>query len=264
MFSSGRGAVNWPLLEVEGLCVDRGAARVVDRVSFSMSSGEALGIVGASGAGKSTLARALLGLVRPKLGRIRWLGRDVAAMSGVELRAVHRDMQLVLQDPASSLDPRWTVAAIVAEPLIVHGLCQKRERAAEVVRLLRTVGLDPSLLERHPHQLSGGQAQRVALARALATAPSLLIADEALSACDVSLQAQMIDLFRRLRRSLRVACILITHDLRLAACLCDRILVLANGSVAEIAEPAVLLRHGSHPATRELVAAARAVPLDSA
>ena len=246
-----------PVLDVEGLRVDRGGARVLDRVSFSLAAGEALGIVGASGAGKSTLVRALLGLVHPASGRIRWSGQDVAAMSALERRAVRRRMQVVFQDPASSLDPRWTVAAIVAEPLTVHRLCDGRARDAEVVRLLEMVELDAGLLPRHPHQLSGGQAQRVALARALATAPSLLIADEALSACDVSLQAQILNLLRDLRESLGLACIFISHDLRLASCLCSRIGVLANGSLVEIADAPGLLREGTHPAARALVAAAR-------
>ena len=247
-----------PLLEVEGLRVDRGGVRVLDGVSFALARGEALGIVGESGAGKSTLARALPGLVPASRGSIRWLGEDVAAMSGAGLRAVRRQMQTVFQDPASTLDPRWTVASIVAEPLAVHGLCRGGEREAAVVRLLRMVELGPELLPRHPHQLSGGQAQRVALARALATGPLLLIADEALSACDVSLQAQMVRLLRELRRSLGISVFFISHDLRLAACLCDRIGVLAGGSMVEVAAPAALIREPAHPGTRALVRAARA------
>jgi peptide/nickel transport system ATP-binding protein len=227
-----------PLLEVEGLCVDRGGVRVLDGVSFTLGAADTLGIVGASGAGKSTLARALLGLLPLARGHIRWAGADLAAMSAPELRAVRRQAQIVFQDPASSLDPRWTVASAVAEPLAIHGLHPASEREQAVVRLLRTVELGPELLPRYPHQLSGGQAQRVALARALATSPRLLIADEALSACDVSLQAQMVNLLRDLRRSLGVSCFFISHDLRLAACLCDRIAVLAGGSLAEMGSPA--------------------------
>ena len=251
-----------PLLEVAGLCVDRGGVRVLEGVSFAMRAGEMLGLVGPSGAGKSTLARALPGLIRPRAGTIRWMGRDVGALSPVRLRALRRQMQIVFQDPGSSLDPRWTVESIVGEPLAVHRLCSRRERGAAVLRLLRTVDLGPELLGRHPHQLSAGQAQRVALARALATGPLLLIADEALSACDVSLQAQIVLLLRDLRRSLGIGCLFITHDLRLASCLCDRIAVLAGGSIVQIAAPAALVDETAHPAARALVSAAAAASLD--
>lgn len=234
-----------PLLEVEELCVDRGGVRVLQGVTFVLRPGEALGILGESGAGKSTLARALLGLVPPARGRVRWLGRDLATLSDRELRDARRRMQIVFQDPASSLDPRWTVASLLSEPLAIHGLARGKERHPTLLRLLRMVELGPELLERHPHQLSGGQAQRVALARALASGPSLLIADEALSALDVSLQAQMVGLLRRLRRTLGIACLFISHDLRLAACLCDRIGILARGSLQGIHLAAELIRQAS-------------------
>lgn len=223
------------LLSVEGLRVDRGGRRVLDGVSFELQPGEALAIVGESGTGKSTLARALLRLVEPCGGVVRLRGRDLRAMPDRELRVARREVQLVFQDASASLDPRWTVASTVAEPLRLHGF----ERGPdEVLRLLRTVELGPELLHRHPHQLSGGQAQRVALARALAARPSLLIADEALNALDVSLRAQMANLIAGLRRSLDIACLFVTHDLQLAGWLCDRISVLAGGVLHDLASPA--------------------------
>jgi len=247
-----------PLLEVEDLRMDRGDVRVLDGISFALRPGETLGIVGPSGSGKSTLARAVLRLLEPARGRIRWRGRDLLALREAELRAARREMQIVFQDPATSLDPRMTVVSILAEPIVVHRLARGREIEGRVVELLRKVELGPELLDRHPHELSGGQAQRVALARALAPSPALLVADEAFSAVDVSLQAQMANLFGALRDSSWMACLFITHDLRFAAALCDRIAVLAQGAIVEIAEAAKLVREPRHEATRALVAAAQA------
>jgi len=246
-----------PLLAVEDLCVDRGGVRVLEGVSFALQPGETLGIVGESGSGKSTLARAVLRLLQAARGMVRWRGRDLLALDERELRELRREMQIVFQDPATSLDPRMTVSAVVGEPLAVHRLAQGTEREETVLQLLRKVGLGPELLDRYPHELSGGQAQRVALARALATGPALLVADEALSALDVSLQAQMANLLRDLRASLSIACLYISHDLRFAAYLCDRIAVLSRGAIVEIAEPAELVSEARHPATRALVSAAR-------
>ena len=212
------------LLEVEGLRV----GRVLNGVSFTLQPGEFLAITGESGSGKSTLARAVLRLIEPEAGSILFRGKNLLALPPRELRALRREMQIVFQEPVNSLDPRMKVEAIVAEPLSIHGFPAGRE---QVVELLRTVELGPELLSRHPHQLSGGQAQRVALARALATRPSLLVADEALSALDVSLQAQMANLLLDLRRALGIACLFITHDLRMAGYLCDRIAVLARGAL---------------------------------
>ncbi len=231
---------------------------MLDRISFTLQPGEMLGIVGESGSGKSTLARAVLRLLEPSRGRLRFRGRDLLALPERELRAVRREMQIVFQDPGSSLDPRMTVASIVAEPLAVHRLAQRSRREESALRLLRAVELGPELLHRYPHELSGGQAQRVALARALATQPALLVLDEALSALDVSLQAQMANLLRDLQRSLAIACLFISHDLRLAAYLCNRIGVLSRGALVEIGQPAALVYDPRHPSTRALVAATRA------
>jgi len=238
--------------------VDRGGVRVLDRVSFALGVGETLGIVGASGSGKSTLARAVLRLLQPAGGRIRWRGRDLLPLSERELRPMRREMQIVFQDPATSLDPRMTVFSILAEPLIVHRLERRDSLEKRILGLLREVDLGPEVLHRHPHELSGGQAQRVALARALAPSPALLVADEAFSAVDVSIQAQMANLLGKLRRSASLACLFISHDLRFTAGLCDRIAVLSRGAIVELAEAAALVREPRHDVTRALVAAARA------
>jgi ABC-type glutathione transport system ATPase component len=242
------------LLQVQDLRVERGGAPVLEGVSFELQPGEMLGIAGVSGAGKSTLARAVLRLIAPSGGAILWRGEDLLALPERRLRRVRREMQIVFQDPAGSLDPRWTVSAIVREPLAVHRLPRGPDA---VLRLLRMVELGPELLERHPHQLSGGQAQRVALARALATSPSLLVADEVFSALDVSLRAQMANLLGSLRRSLGIACLFISHDLRLVAHICDRIGVLSGGTLVDLASPGALFREPRHPATRALLAASR-------
>jgi ABC-type glutathione transport system ATPase component len=249
--------VTGPLLEVRDLCVDRGGRRILERISFAIAAGETLGIIGESGSGKSTLARALLRLLPAAGSQILWKGADLLALQGGSLRAARREMQIVFQDPATSLDPRMEVGTIVAEPLALHGLARGQDRNDAVVRLLRMVELAPDLMSRHPHELSAGQAQRVALARALAPGPSLLIADEALSALDVSLQAQMANLLLDLRASLGIACLFITHDLRLASYLCDRVAVLSRGALVEMGAPATLFRDPQHPATRALAGATR-------
>jgi ABC-type glutathione transport system ATPase component len=249
--------VTEPLLAVEDVRVDRAGARVLDGVTLSVVAGETLGLVGESGSGKSTFARAALGLVQPRSGTVRWRGRDLLALPKHELRAVRREMQIVFQDPGSSLDPRMTVAEAVAEPLEVHRLVPRRQTIDRVVELLGRVELGPELLDRYPHEISGGQAQRVALARALATNPALLVADEALSALDISLRAQMANLLADLRASLGIACLFVTHDLRLAAYLCDRIAVLANGVIVRMGTPQDIVRDPRHPAAGALIAAAR-------
>jgi len=248
--------VTAPLLALEAVTVDRGGARVLDGISLTIAQGEFLGLVGRSGSGKSTLARAALRLIEPGQGTVRFRGRDLLALSGRDLRLARREMQIVFQEPTTSLDPRRTVAESLAEPFDVHGLAPRHERAKLVTELLRRVELGSELLQRYPHEISGGQAQRVALARALATSPSLLVADEALSALDVSLRAQMVNLLSGLRTSLGIACLFVTHDLSLAAVLCDRIAVLGAGKLVEIAPAMELVRNPRHPETRALVDAA--------
>ena len=244
-----------PLLALENVRVDRGGARVLDGVTVSVAPGETLGLVGESGSGKSTLARTALGLIEPRSGSVRWRSRELLPFRKRDARAIHREMQIVFQDPASSLDPRMTVAEAVAEPLDVHRLVPRRQRIQKVIELLRRVELGPELLDRYPHEISGGQAQRVALARALATAPALLVADEALSALDISLRAQMANLLLDLRASSGIACLFVTHDLRLASYLCDRIAVLADGVIVRVGTPQEIVRDPEHPAARALIAA---------
>jgi ABC-type glutathione transport system ATPase component len=245
------------ILTVEGLCVDRGRVQVLKDVTFSLDPGETLGIVGESGSGKSTLARAVLRLLEPARGRVSFRGRNLLALPAPEVRRVRREMQIIFQDPTNSLDPKMTVAESVGEPLAIHRLVARSEQQQRVLELLRLVELGPELLNRYPHQISGGQAQRVALARSLSTQPTLLVADEALSALDVSVRAQMANLLRDLRGSLGLACLFITHDLRLAAWLCDRIAVLSGGRLVEMGETLALIREPRDAATRALIDAAK-------
>jgi peptide/nickel transport system ATP-binding protein len=247
--------VTVPLLEVRNLAIDRARRRIIDGISFEIRPGETLGIIGRSGSGKSTLARAIARLIPAASGSVLLNGVDLLRLRQPELRGMRGKMQIIFQDPASSLDPRATVEEIVAEPLRVHARIRPADRHTAIAGLLRAVQLPLGLLSRYPHELSGGQAQRVAFARALATAPSLLIADEAFSAVDASLKAEMANLVVDLRQSLGLACIIITHDLRLAAWLCGRIAVLADGRLVESGTPAELCRDPRHPVTRALVAA---------
>ncbi len=253
--------MNTPLLQVRDLAVDRGGRRVVDGVSFEVHRGETFGIIGASGSGKTTLARAIERLIPAASGRVLWRGVDLLQLGRRELRSTRKEIQIVFQDPASSLDPRSTVEKIIAEPLEIHTVGRPADRRSRIAGLLRTVQLPLDLLSRRPHELSAGQAQRVALARALATSPSMLIADEAFSAIDASLKAQMANLLLHLQRSLGLACIVITHDLRLAAFLCQRIGVLAEGTLVEVGTPDMLSSEPRHAATRALVGAARGMPV---
>jgi oligopeptide transport system ATP-binding protein len=223
-------------------------------VSFDLAAGESLGLVGESGSGKSSIARALLRLI-PASGRALFQGRDLLLMRGAELRAAREQLQIVFQDPLGALDPRMTVAELVAEPLLEFRSASVRQHRTLVTQMLERVGLGAELLSRYPHQLSGGQAQRVGVARALMLSPQLLICDEPVAALDVSIKSQIANLLRDMRDELHLALLFIAHDLATVRYLCDRVMVLYLGRVMEIAPRAALYGAARHPYTRALLAA---------
>jgi ABC-type glutathione transport system ATPase component len=218
LLESGGGAMTAPLLEVEGLATHYagrgGTVRAVDGVSFALAAGEVLGIVGESGCGKSTLGRTILRLLTPAAGTIRFMGEDIARLDPRAMARRRRDMQVVFQDPFGALNPRHRVAEIVGEPLVVHRVGDRASRASRVAALLDMVGLPADAGRRYPHEFSGGQRQRIAIARALALEPRLLIADEPVSALDMSIQSQIVNLLAGLRARLGLAMLFISHDLR--------------------------------------------------
>jgi oligopeptide/dipeptide ABC transporter ATP-binding protein len=232
-----------------------GAVHAVDGVSLSVAEGEVLAIVGESGCGKSTLGRVMLRLIEPDSGSVRFAGEDLARLSPSALRARRRDMQIIFQDPFGSLDPRMTVAQAIAEPLRLHRLVPRAEEAARVAELLRRVGLRPENAGRWPHEFSGGQRQRIAIARALASNPRLIIGDEPVSALDVSVQAQVINLLRDLIRDLRLTFVLVSHDLGVVRHVADRVAVMYLGRIVEEGPAEDVLGAPRHPYTRALVAA---------
>ena len=229
--------------------------RAVDSVSFSIEPGETFGLVGESGSGKTTTGRCILRLVEPTSGEVRFQDRDVLALSREELRRTRRDMQIVFQDPYSSLNPRMRARTIVEEPLVIHKLGTKTERRERVAELFQLVGLDPAHLDRYPHEFSGGQRQRIGLARALALNPSLIVADEPVSALDVSVQAQVINLLIDLQERLKLTYLFIAHDLRLVEHICDRVAVMYRGRILEMGHTAALFRSPAHAYTRALLSA---------
>ncbi len=248
-----------PLLQVDHL--NRHFARrghepltAVDDVSFHIDEGEVFGLVGESGCGKSTTGRCILRLIEPTSGTVRFKGEDVTAFSAARLRRARRDMQIVFQDPYSSLNPRMRVDAIVREPLEIHGIGTAADREARVDELFSLVGLDPEHRRRFPHEFSGGQRQRIGIARALALEPALVILDEAVSALDVSIQAQIVALLRDLRSRLRLTFLFISHDLRLVADFCDRVAVMRRGQIVELASAANVFNRPQHPYTEALLA----------
>ena len=256
-----------PLLEAEGLSRhfavrrgilfgrDAGSVRAVDGISFTIRRGETLALVGESGCGKSTAARLITRLIAPTAGTIRFEGQDITALQGAALRDVRRRLQIVFQDPFASLNPRMTVGDILREPLIIHRIGKAASHAARVADLLRLVGLAPYHAARYPHEFSGGQRQRIGIARALAVEPALIVCDEPVSALDVSIQAQIVNLLSDLRARLGLAFLFIAHDLAVVKHIADRVAVMYLGQIVEIGPKQQVFSDPRHPYTRALLAA---------
>ncbi len=227
--------------------------RAVDGVSFELGQGETLGLVGESGCGKSTVAKCVTMLEKPDEGSILFMGRDWVKMTEQERKGLRREMQIIFQDPFSSLNPRKRVRETVAEPLVTHGIAGKKDLSDKVLEVLKSVGLDEDFLEKYPHEMSGGQRQRVAIGRALATSPSFIVADEPVSSLDVSVQAQIINLFLDIREQFKISMLFISHDLNIVRFISDRIMVMYRGKVVEMGEKEELFSHPLHPYTRLLM-----------
>ena len=231
--------------------------KAVSDVSFSLEKGETLGIVGESGCGKSTLGRSILRLIEPTDGRIVWQGKSLTELSDTEMRKARRDLSIIFQDPVASLDPRMNVGQIIAEPLkVAEPSLSRKERRERVEKVMEEVGLAPEMINRYPHEFSGGQAQRIGIARAIVTEPKLIVCDEPVSALDVSIQAQIVNLLKALKQRMGLTLIFISHDLSVVRLVSDRILVLYLGRVVEIGPRREVFQNPGHPYTRALLAAA--------
>lgn len=249
-----------PLLQVEDLCVTfpgkRGqVVRAVDGVSFAVERGRTLGLVGESGCGKSTTGYSLLQLIKPASGRVLVDGVDITAVSSREMRSYRRRLQIIFQDAAASLDPRMSIGDLIREALDIHGLAKGAARLPRIRRLLDLVGIPAHFLERFPHELSGGQAQRIAICRALAVEPSLIVCDEPVSALDVSIQAQIINLLQDLQKELGLAYLFISHDLSVVRHISDQIAVMYLGRIVETADKREIFAAAGHPYTKALLSA---------
>jgi peptide/nickel transport system ATP-binding protein len=248
------------LVEARELVKEYGTRRVVDDVSFAIRRGETLGLVGESGSGKSTVARMLLRLVEPTAGEVRYAGRDLLAAGSREMRGMRRRMQIVFQDTYAALNPRMRVREILAEPFAIHNERPKEGMTARLAEMLQTVGMDRSALERFPHEFSGGQRQRINIARALALRPELLVLDEPVSALDVSVGAQVVNLLRELQREFELTYLFISHSMPLVRYLCDRVAVMQRGRLVEVGTCEQVCDAPREEYTRRLIAATPEMP----